>query len=389
VIPTTALLLELGLILLALGLLGTLARRLRVSPIPFYLLVGLALGKGGLAGVEAAGQFIEIGASIGVVLLLLMLGLEFTLSEFVVSMRRHVSSAVIDLVLGAAPGVVAGLLLGLSGVQVFALAGITYVSSSGIVARLLSDLGWLANRETPAVLSVLVLEDFAMALFLPVLTVLAAGGSWGDAALGIALAVGAITATLLVSYRWGHHLGRLVAHPDPEPMMLRLLGVTLIVAALAELIHISAAVGAFLVGLSLGGGLADRARALLGPLRDLFAAAFFLAIGFSVGPRELLPMLPAAIVLAVATAAAKLAIGWHAARREGARRPGRLRAGAALVAHGEFSIVILGLLGTAAEGLGPLVVTYVLLLAAGGPVLARWIDDSPWVGLRRRVLARP
>lgn len=377
---SNALLLELGLILLALGLLSSLARRLRVSPIPFYLLVGLALGDGGLAGVEAAGEFIELGAAIGVVLLLLTLGLEFTLTEFVVSLRRHVSSAGVDLLLGAAPGVAAGLLLGLSGVQVFALAGITYVSSSGIVARLLSDLGWLANRETPAVLSVLVLEDFAMAFFLPLLAVLAAGGSWVDAALGVALAVGVISVTLVVSYRWGHHVGRLIAAPDPEPLMLRLLGFTLIAAALAELINISAAVGAFLVGLTLSGTVADRARAVLAPLRDLFAAAFFLAIGFSVGPLELLPMLPAAGLMALATVLAKAAAGWYAAGREGARRTGRLRAGAALVAHGEFSIVILGLLGTTAGGLGPLVVTYVLLLAAGGPLLARWIGDRTWVG---------
>lgn len=370
-----ALLLELGLILLGLGLLGTLARRLRVSPIPFYLLVGLALGTGGLAGVESAGDFIDTGATIGVVLLLLTLGLEFTMGEFVVSLRRHLPSAGVDLALGVLPGVAAGLLLGLDAVQVFALAGVTYVSSSGIIARLLSDLGWLANRETPAVLSVLVLEDFAMALFLPVLAVLASGGSWVDAALGIALAVVVITATLVASYRWGDKLSRLVAHPDPEPLLLRLLGITLVAAALAELLHISAAVGAFLVGLTLSGTLADQARTVVAPLRDLFAAAFFLAIGFSVDPADLLPALPAAAAMAVATVAAKLASGWFAAGREGSARRGRARAGAALVAHGEFSIVILGLLGAASD-LAPLVVGYVLLLAAGGPLLARWVGET-------------
>ncbi len=75
--------------------------------------------------------------------------------------------------------------------------------------------------------------------------------------------------------------------------MLRILGLTLIVAALAEFVHASAAVGAFLVGLTLTGETADRARQVLTPLRDLFAAVFFVAIGLSVDPSDLVPMLPA------------------------------------------------------------------------------------------------
>ncbi len=70
-----ALLLELGLILTALSALGALARRFALTPVPLYLLAGLALGEGGIAPVPAAGDFVEIGGAIGVVLLLLTLGL--------------------------------------------------------------------------------------------------------------------------------------------------------------------------------------------------------------------------------------------------------------------------------------------------------------------------
>lgn len=121
----------------------------------------------------------EIGAGIGVVLLLLTLGLQFSLTEFTASLRRHVPSAAVDLALNAAPGAVAGWLLGLDGIGILALAGATYISSSGIVARLLADLRRLGNRETPAILSVLVMEDFAMAAYLPLLAVLASGGPGG------------------------------------------------------------------------------------------------------------------------------------------------------------------------------------------------------------------
>lgn len=368
---SVALLLELGVILTVLTILGTLARRFALSPIPLYLLAGLALGNGGIAPVPAAGAFVSTGASIGVVLLLLTLGLEFSIGEFAASMRRHLPSAGVDLVLNAAPGAIAGWLLGLNFVGIFAMAGITFISSSGVIARLLNDLGRLGNRETPAVLSVLVLEDFAMAAYLPLLAVLAAGGTWWQALLWMGVAVIALGAAFAASYRWGHHVGRLIAHPDDEQLLLRILGLTLIVAALAEHLHASAAVGAFLVGLTLTGETATRARAVLTPLRDLFAAVFFLAIGIAVDPADLVPMLPAAALLATVTAITKVATGVYAARRDGVARPGQLRAGTALIARGEFSLVIIGLAGTSVAAIGSLATPYVFILATVGPLLAR------------------
>ncbi len=368
-----ALLLELGVILLVLSALTAFARRFAVSPIPFYLLAGLALGEGGIAPVPAAGEFVHIGASIGLVLLLLTLGLEFSTAEFLHSARRHVPSAVLDLALNALPGVVAGILLGLDWIGVVALGGATWISSSGIVSRLLSDLRRLGNRETPAVLSVLVMEDFAMALYLPVLAVLASGGTWWEAAAGVLIAVSAVLAAFLASHRWGHHVNRWLVHPDAEQLMLRVLGATLVVAALAEFVDVSAAVGAFLVGLTLTGDAAERVRAVLAPLRDLFAAAFFLAIGLAVSPADLLPVLPAALALAFTGAVTKWSTGWFAAGRDGAGARGRHRAGTVLIARGEFSIVIVGLAGTGHAVLGPLVTAYVLVLATAAPLLTKFI----------------
>ena len=126
------------------------------------------------------------------VLLLLTLGLEFSIGEFASSLRRHLSSAWVDVLLNAVPGAIAGWLLGLTGVGILALAGVTYISSSGVIGRLLSDLRRLGNRETPAVLSILVLEDFAMAAYLPLLAVLAAGGTWLEALFGMAIPITAL-----------------------------------------------------------------------------------------------------------------------------------------------------------------------------------------------------
>ena len=368
---SAGLLLELGLILVALTVLGAGARRYGLSPIPLYLLAGLFLGDGGIPVPEAA-EFLETGASIGVVLLLLTLGLEFSVIEFTASLRRHLPSAAVDLVLNATPGAIAGWLLGLDGAGVLALAGVTYISSSGVIARLLGDLRRLGNRETPAVLSVLVLEDFSMAAYLPLLTVMASGGSLAEAMLWMTVALGALGLAFLVSYRWGHHVGRAVGHPEDEQLLLRILGLTLIVAAVAEEIHASAAVGAFLVGLTLTGRTADRARAVLGPLRDLFAAAFFLSIGFAVAPADLMPQLPAALALAAVTSLTKVLTGAYAARRDGAARPGQLRAGTALIARGEFSLVIIGLVGAGSGVLAAIATPYVFVLAIAGPLITRF-----------------
>ena len=366
------LLLQLGALLATLAVLGGAARRFALSPIPVYLLAGLALGNGGILPMAAGGEFITTSAPIGVVLLLLTLGCEFSAAEFASSMRHHLPSAAVDIVLNATPGAIAGWLLGLDGVAILCLAGVTYISSSGVIARLLGDLQRLGNRETPAVLSVLVLEDFAMAAYLPLFAVLVSGGGWLRAVVGMVVAVGALVVAFTVSYRWGHHMDRLVQHPDSEQLMLRVLGITLIVAALAESLHASAAVGAFLVGLTLTGETAERARQVLGPLRDLFSAIFFLAIGYAVDPQELIPMLPAALMLAVVTAATKVATGIFAARHDGVARRGQLRAGTALIARGEFSLIIIGLAGTSLPAVAALATSYVLVMAIVGPIVTRY-----------------
>jgi CPA2 family monovalent cation:H+ antiporter-2 len=167
-------------------------------------------------------------------------------------------------------------------------------------------------------------------------------------------------------------VGRLISHPDDEQLLLRILGLTLLVAAAAEHLHASAAIGAFVVGLTLTGPTAERARTVLTPLRDLFAAIFFVAIGWTVNPAELLPMLPVALLLAVVTALTKIATGIYAARRDGIARPGQLRAGTALIARGEFSLVIIGLAGTTSAAIGAVATPYVFVLAALGPLLARF-----------------
>jgi CPA2 family monovalent cation:H+ antiporter-2 len=376
-------LVELGVLLLALALLVALARRADLSPIPFFLLAGLMLGEGGIYDVAATAEFVRAAGEIGVLLLLLMLGLEFSAAEFTATLRRHADSGLIDLLLNAPVGFVAGLLLGYEWQACLALAGVTWISSSGIVARLLGDLNRMGNRETPVVLSVLVLEDIAMAVYLPLLVVVLAGGGVLTAVAAVATALGLVVLVMVSTRALGPHLGRVLGHQEDEQVLLRVLGLMLVVAGLTHLVDASAAVGAFLVGLAIPGPTAERARSVLRPLRDLFAAMFFLSFGFGISPSSLVPYLLPALALAVVSSVTKLVSGGYAAARAGVGRRGRLRAGGALVARGEFSIVIAGLAAAAGyTEVGLLASAYVVLLGVLGPLAARYADRVPVSAIR-------
>lgn len=365
-------LIELGAIMLALGAASRLAHRLRASPVPFFLALGVLLGIGP-GPLEIPDETIELGAAVGVVLLLFSIGLEYTGDELLATLREQRSVGVIDAALNALPGLAIGMLMGLGWAASAALAGITWISSSGIVARTLDDLGRLGNRETPGILSILVIEDLAMAVYLPLLTVALVGGSLLTGALSLTLALTVVGLVLLFALRGARHASRILDTEREEALLLTVVGLTLLVAGLAEEAKVSSAVGAFLVGIAVSGTLADRTRTTLPPIRDLFAAGFFVFFGLQVELSGLPDVLAWVALLVLVGIAGKLATGWHAARRAGAGLPGRVRAGTALIARGEFSIVIASLAIEAGvdERLGPLAAGYVLAIAIIGTVMTR------------------
>ena len=381
-------LVELGALFFGLGVLGRFATRIGVSPVPLYLLGGLAFGTGGLLPLNGIEDFTELASEVGVVLLLLLLGLEYTAADLVSGLRRSWLAGVVDMVLNALPGAAVALLLGWGPLGALAMAGVTWVSSSGIIAKVLGDLGRLGNRETPAVLSVLVMEDLAMALYLPITTAALAGLGFAAGLRTVGVAMALLAIVLVVALKYGRLISLIVESPSSEVFLLRLLGVALLVAGLASELQVSAGVGAFLLGIAISGETAENATRVLSPLRDLFAAMFFVVFGLNTDPGAVPAVLPAALGLAVVTTLTKVATGWFAARGATTSAVGRLRAGAALVARGEFSIVIAGLALSSGSlvdpGLAPLATTYVLLMAVLGPVLARVADPMARAVVNRR-----
>jgi CPA2 family monovalent cation:H+ antiporter-2 len=384
---TSLLLVEIGALLFGLSLLHRLATRAGISPIILYLLAGLTFGVGGVLPLAASDEFFEVGAEIGVLLLLVMLGLEYTASELAGNLRRHAPAGLVDGVLNALPGAAFALIVGWGPMAAVALAGVTWVSSSGVIAKVLSDLGRLGNRETPVVISILVIEDLAMAFYLPVLAAVVLGAGVVAGATTLTIAILAVTAVLVVALRYSHAVSRLVMAKEAEPLLLGVLGLTFLVAGVAERLQVSAAVGAFLVGIAISGPVADHATRLLSPLRDLFAALFFVFFGLSTDPAGIPPVVLPAAALAAFTIITKVGTGWWAARRAGIGTAGQWRAGLTLVPRGEFSIVIAGLaVGAGLEPrIAPLAAAYVLLTVVAGPLLARIPDSHRFrAAVRRR-----
>lgn len=363
--------LELGAAVVGLAVLARVASRWGFSAIPLYLIAGLAFGNGGLAPLRVSEEFVHIGAEIGVLLLLFMLGLEYTGEELKHNLGRGISAGEIDLILNFPPGAIAGLLMGWKPLAAVVLGGITYVSSSGVIAKVLADLRRLNNPETPVVLSILVLEDLAMAVYLPIVAVLLVGGAAGKIVVSVLIAVSAVFFVLFVAVRYGQRLSEFAAHESDEIILLTVLGSVLLVGGIAQRLQVSAAIGAFLVGIAVSGPIREQSHRLVAPLRDFFAAIFFFFFGLQINPASLVSVAGIAAALGLVTAITKIASGYWAARRTGNDKKGALRAGTVLVAHGEFSIVIAGLAAGLEPRLQSLSAAYVLLLAVVGPVLAR------------------
>ncbi|MDX6556729.1 MAG: monovalent cation:H+ antiporter-2, family [Miltoncostaeaceae bacterium] len=361
---------------------SVLAGRLGVSAIPVFIGAGILLGphSPGPVVLEPSAAT-DLLARLGIILLLFFLGLEFSLERITQARKLVVVGGLVDLAINAALGLAVGFLLLGPSAEAVLLAGLIYITSSGIVTRALFDLRRLADDETDLVLGILVFEDLAIALFLGV----AAGLATGEAVGGLSVvstagaALGFVIAFLIAS-RYAHRLlDRLGPKLDAEQILLGALAIVLGGAALAEMVHLSEAVGALLAGILLSGSeIRDRIEQRLLGLRDFAAAIFFVAFGLEIDlgqVRDVGWMLAAAVPVAIV---GKSVGGYMAARATGFRPRQGVNVGAALVARGEFTIILaqLAAAGTALdpefrEQVAPFAGIFVLVTALVGVVFMR------------------
>lgn len=374
---TSVALAEIGVMLLVLGIFAYIAVRLKISVVPIYLAIGLALGNGGIAPLNFSEDFLAIGAQLGAILLLLMLGLEHSGPNLVEGFLERKSTGIVDLAVNGIPGAIAGFLLGWGPIGALALGGITYVSSSGIAVQMMKEFGWNRSEISRRVTTVLVVEDLALAPYLPLLATLVAGLGVLAGVISVAVALVVTVVALIISFKGKNALSRILNTNSQGALLLTVFGAALMVAGFAELIGFSSAVAAFLVGLILTGEVAEAVRLRLSPLRDLFAAIFFVFFGLGVNPADIPAVLPLAFALAVFGIAGKMFVGWFIARGMSDPRAW-MRAGAFLVPRGEFSILIAALAASTLFGpfLQALTMAYVFITALAASLILRFLRSG-------------
>ena len=373
----SVLLTEIGAALLVLGIVAFIANRLKFSVVPLYLLIGLAIGERGLVPLSVSEEFMNTGSQIGAIMLLLLLWLEYSAYDLAKAFKLRKSAGLVDFVANSIPGFVLGLFLGWGLTGAFALAGITYVSSSGIAAQLIKEMGWRRSEVAKRATSVLVFEDLALAPYLPLLTSVVLGvGLWsGLLSVGLALAITGLV--ILISFKGSSKLVKILDPSEPGGLLLTVFGAALLAAGLADLVGFSGVVAAFLIGLLLTGEVAETARARLSPIRDIFAAIFFLFFGITTDPSHLLSVLPLALLLSVLGIAGKYLVGWWVTR-DLTDRLSTWRATGFLIARGEFSMVIAALAAPIVleVELQALTLAYVIITAFAASVVLRFTRSS-------------
>jgi len=370
---TAALLAEVGAALLLLGVVAFIANRLKFSVVPLYLLIGLAIGEGGVVPLSLSEEFLNTGAQIGAIMLLLLLGLEYSAYDLAKAFRDRKSAGVIDFLANATPGFILGWLLGWGIGGALALGGITYVSSSGIAAQLIKEMGWRRSEVSKRAIGVLVFEDLALAPYLPLLTAVVLGASAWTGVISVAVALAITGAVILISFRGTARWSKILDPNEPGGLLLTVFGAALLAAGLADMIGFSGVVAAFLIGLLLTGEVAETARARLSPIRDIFAAIFFLFFGITTNPADLPAVLPLALLLTVLGIGGKYLVGWWVTRDLNDPMSAWRTTGF-LIARGEFSMVIAALAAPIVLGveLQALTLAYVILTAFAASAVLRF-----------------
>ena len=364
---------EIGGALLVLGLVALLANKLKFSVVPLYLLIGLVLGEGGLVPLSLSEEFLNTGAQIGAIMLLLLLGLEYSAYDLSKAFQERKSAGLIDFVANATPGFVIGLIFGWGMPGALALAGITYVSSSGIAAQLIKEMGYRRSEVSKRAIGVLVFEDLALAPYLPLLTSVVLGVSAWSGLITVSIALAITGLVILISFRGSSSFQKFLDPNEPGGLLLTVFGAALLAAGLADLIGFSGVVAAFLIGLLLTGEVAEAARSRLSPLRDIFAAIFFLFFGITTNPADLPAVLPLAIAVTIIGVAGKYLVAWWVTK-DMSDKMSTWRVTAFLIPRGEFSMVIAALAAPVVLGvkLQALTLAYVILTALIASIMLRF-----------------
>ena len=373
--------LNVGLAFVLISAASYAASRINFSPIPFLILLGMIFGPhapspGGVSWqLVSENQAVELLSRVGVLLMLFYLGLEFSAGKLARAGKSLVKSGVVYVVLNFIRGLGFGWLFFGSWTAALAVAGITSISSSAMITKLLVDLKRAANPETELILGIMVFEDVFIALYLSALSGVFMGGpsSW-NMLVDMLLISSIILAIVVFGRRIGALLDAGLRIRNPETFVLAVFTLLLMAAVLAERLHIAEAMGALLLGLVLAETAhSQRIVQMITPMRDLFGAVFFFSFGMAIDFRDFGGVADLAGAAVIMTVAGNLLSGYIAAWLSGYKKRRATNVAFTIMARGEFSVILAGLAASAGLGgdLPAFAALYVVLLAFLSPLLAK------------------
>lgn len=389
--------LEVGLALMLITFAVWLASKLRLSNVPFLILIGMAVGPHApqfgvfdFRFIETA-TLIEFMGRVGILFLLFYLGLESNVSRLIQAGKSIFIGGTIYILINLSLGFGYAYLTGFSAKEMLVVAGITTISSSAIVAKILFDYRRTANPETELILGITMYEDVFLAVYLSLLSgiVLSGATSLRGVLSSAGLALGFIVGLLVIG-RWATPLlNRLLRTSSNEVFIMAAFASLFVFAGLGETIHVAEAIGALLLGLILGETEhSGRLEKLVVPFRDFFGAIFFFGFGLTVDPFALGGAVWLSLGAALLSLVGVIVAGQLAGRVAGHSGARSFNVGLTLLGRGEFSIIVakLAQAGGLLPLLQPFAALYVLVLATFAPLLAK---ESEWIyGVFSRVLAR-
>lgn len=374
--------LEVGLAVALIALAGLLSAKLRFSVIPFYILMGMAVGPHApelwhfdFRFIESA-PLIEFMGRLGVLFLLFYLGLEFSVGRLIKSGRSIAVGGTIYILINFTLGVLFAYVAGFPFKEILVIAGITTISSSAIVAKVLVDLKRTANPETEMILGIIMFEDVFLAVYISILSglVLSGSTSFGGVLLSALLALGFMLLIIILGRKAVPLLNRMLNIRSNELFALVVFGALFLVAGFSETIHVAEAIGALLVGLVLAETEhMKRIEHLILPFRDFFGAIFFFSFGLTIDPFSLGGAVWLSLGAVIVTLIGNFVAGMLAGRSAGLSSKASSNIGLTIVSRGEFSIIManLGKAGGLLTIIQPFAALYVLILAILGPLLTK------------------
>ncbi|HBU83449.1 MAG TPA: cation:proton antiporter [Paenibacillus sp.] len=378
---------EVGIAVALITLTGLISARLRFSVIPFYILIGMAVGPHApqigivdLRFIESS-SFIEFMGRLGILFLLFYLGLEFSVSRLLKSGKAILTGGMFYVGLNFASGLLLGWFMELPLKETLVVCGIMTSSSTAIVAKVLVDLKRTANPETEIIMGMIMFDDLFIAIHISILTglVLSGATSFLSVFLVSLSALLFIVLFLIIGRKCIKYIDKALNIKSSELFLLTVMTLLFLVAGFSETLHVAEAIGALMMGLVLGESRhASRIEHQIMPFKDFFGAIFFFSFGLTIEPSSLGGAVGMTIIAVVLTIASNYGAGMIAGRLAGMTPKASLNVGFTLVSRGEFSIIManIGKAGGLMASIQSFAVLYVLILAVLGPILTK---ESPWI----------